>query len=137
MKGYKIWAAFAVAAFVFYSVALFDSQTSIQGDAVDVHYSAQKYIADSLREGHLPQWTPYVFSGFPFLADPRTGAWYPLHWPFFLIGITPRAIEWELTLHAFLALFGTYLLARRLTGNHMLALIAAMFYAGGGFFAAH
>ncbi len=137
MKDYKIWAAFAVAAVVFYFVPLFDSQTSIQGDAVDVHYSAQKYFADSLREGHLPHWTPYVFSGFPFLADPRTGGWYPLHWPFFLFGITPRAIEWELALHAFLALCGTYVLARRLTGNHMPALIAAMFYAGGGFFAGH
>jgi hypothetical protein len=137
MRDYKIWAAFAVAAAAFYFVALFDSQTSVQGDAVDVHYSAQKYFADSVREGHLPHWTPYVFSGFPFLADPRTGAWYPVHWPFFLLGITPRAIEWELALHAFLALCGTYLLARRLTGDHMPALIAAMFYAGGGFFAAH
>jgi hypothetical protein len=137
MGNYKVWAAFALATVVFYFTPLFDSQTSIQWDAVDVHYSAQKYFADTVREGHLPQWTPYVFSGFPFLADPQTGAWYPLHWPFFLIGITPKAIEWELALHAFLALCGTYLLARRLGGDHMVALVAAVFYAGGGFFAGH
>jgi hypothetical protein len=136
MGNYKLWAAFALATIVFYFVPLFDSQTSIQGDAVDIHYSAQKYFADSLRQGHLPHWTPYLFSGFPFLADPKTGAWYPLHWPFFVLGITPRAIEWELALHAFLALWGTYLLARRLTGDHALALLAAVFYAGGGFFTA-
>jgi hypothetical protein len=137
MGNYKIWAAFAVATVVFYFSPLFDSQTSIQWDAVDVHYSAQKYFADAVREGHLPHWTPFVFSGFPFLADPQTAAWYPLHWPFFLAGITPRAIEWELALHAFLALGGTYLLARRLTRDHRLALIAAVFYAGSGFFAGH
>jgi hypothetical protein len=133
----KIWPAFAVATIVFYFVPLFDSQTSNQWDAVDVHYSAQKYFADSVLAGNLPHWTPYVFSGFPFLADPQTGAWYPLHWPFFLLGITPKAIEWELALHAFLALWGTYLLARRLSGDHRTALLAAVFYAGGGFFAGH
>jgi hypothetical protein len=137
MGNYKVWAAFALATVVFYFTPLFDAQTSIQWDAVDVHYSAQKYFADTVREGHLPQWTPYVFSGFPFLADPQTGAWYPLHWPFFLMGITPKAIEWELALHAFLALCGTYLLARRLGGDHMVALLAAVFYAGSGFFAGH
>lgn len=137
MGNYKIWAAFALATVVFYFTPLFDAQTSIQWDAVDVHYSAQKYFADTVREGHLPHWTPYVFSGFPFLADPQTGAWYPLHWPFFLLGITPKAIEWELAVHAFLALLGTYLLARRLSGDHMFALLAAVFYAAGGFFAAH
>lgn len=134
--GKHLWAAFALATIVFYFVPLFDSQTSIQGDAVDIHYSAQKYFADSVRQGHLPQWTPYLFAGFPFLADPQTGAWYPLHWLFFVLGITPRAIEWELALHAFLALWGTYLLARRLVGDHAVSLLAAVFYAGGGFFAA-
>jgi hypothetical protein len=137
MGNYKIWAAFALATIVFYFTPLFDSQTSIQGDAVDLHYSAQKYFADTLREGHLPYWTPFLYSGFPFLADPQTAAWYPPHWPFFLAGITPKAIEWELALHAFLALGGTYLLARRMSGDSMLALLAAVFYAGGGFFAAH
>jgi hypothetical protein len=137
MGNYKLWAAFLLATVVFYFVPLFDSQTSIQGDAVDIHYSAQKYFADSVREGHLPHWTPYLFSGYPFLADPKTGAWYPLHWPFFALGITPRAIEWELALHAFLALGGMYLLARRMTNDHAGALLAAVFYAGGGFFTAN
>ncbi len=137
MGNYKIWAAFALATVVFYFTPLFETQTSIQWDAVDVHYSAQKYFADSIHEGRLPHWTPYIFSGFPFLADPQTGAWYPLHWPFFLIGITPKAIEWELALHAFLALCGTYFLARRLGGDNMFAIVAAVFYAGGGFFAGH
>ena len=137
MGNYKVWAAFALATVVFYFSPLFEAQTSIQWDAVDVHYSAQKYFADTVREGHLPHWTPFVFSGFPFLADPQTGGWYPLHWPFFLAGITPKAIEWELALHAFLALCGTYLLARRLGGDHRFALLASVFYAGGGFFAAH
>jgi hypothetical protein len=73
----------------------------------------------------------------PFLSDPATGAWYPLHWPFLLIGITPRTLVWELALHAFLALAGAYLLARRLFGEPVPAIIGAMLYAWSGFFSAH
>src|SRR5688572_7387449 len=87
--------------FLCYARPLFSPSASIQWDAVDVHYSSQNYFSESIRAGKLPYWTPYIYSGFPFLADPQVGAWYPLHWPFFLAGITPNAIEWELFLHAF------------------------------------
>lgn len=137
MSGRVIWPAFIVATLLFYWAPLFDEQATIQWDTVDVHYSAQKYFEQSVRTIGLPHWTPFVFSGFPFLADPQTAAWYPLHWPFFLIGITPRSLAWEMALHAFLALGGAYLLARRLFGNASAAVLAAVFYAWSGFFAAH
>ena len=44
----------AVATLVFHWEPLFNSQTSIQWDSVDVHYSAQKYFADHVREGEFP-----------------------------------------------------------------------------------
>lgn len=132
-----VWPAFALATLIFYWAPLFDEQATIQWDMVDVHYSAQKYFEQSLRTTGLPHWTPFEFSGMPFLADPQTAAWYPLHWPFFLIGITPRILAWEVALHAFLALAGAYLLARKLFDHVGAAVLAAVFYAGGGFFAGH
>lgn len=132
-----LWFGFALAVLVFYWTPLFDDQASIQWDTVDVHYSAQKYFEQSLRTTGLPHWTPFEFSGMPFLADPQTAAWYPLHWPFFLIGITPRALEWELALHALVALGGAFLFARKLLDHAGAAAIAATFYAFGGFFAEH
>jgi hypothetical protein len=130
-------AAFAIVVLIFYSTPLFDRAASIQWDAADVHYTAQKYLADSLHRFHLPFWTPDLFSGMPFLADPQTGAWYPLNWPFFLLGIGPRSIEWELALHCFLACLGAFLLARDLLGSTVPALFAAAFYGFSGFFAGH
>jgi hypothetical protein len=121
----------------FYAAPLFHSAASIQWDAVDVHYSSQKYFSDNLLAGKLPYWTPYVYSGMPFLADPQTGAWYPLNWPFFLAGITPRAIEWELALHALLGCFGMFLLARDILDHRTAAILAAIVYAFSGFFAGH
>ena len=132
-----IWPAFALAILLFYWTPLFDEQATIQWDTVDVHYSAQKYFEQSLRTTGLPLWTPFEFSGMPFLADPQTAAWYPLHWPFFALGITPGAIQWELALHAFLALAGAFLFARKLLHHDGAAAIAAVCYAFGGFFAAH
>lgn len=132
-----IWPALVLATVLFWAIPLFQPQATIHWDLADVSYPAQKYFADSIHAGRLPYWTPFLYSGMPFLSDPQTGAWYPLHWPFYLIGITPRILFWELALHAFLALAGAFLLARKLFGDPVAAAIAAMFYAWGGFFAAH
>ena len=130
-----IFAGLAVAVMLFYFKPLFNDRVAIQWDAVDFQYSAQKYLADSVHAGKLPFWTPYVFSGMPFLADPQVGAWYPLNFPFFAAGITPRAIEWELALHAFLAAVGGYLLARDLLGSRAAAVFSGVLFAFSGLFA--
>jgi len=132
-----IWPAFVLATILFWAIPLFQPQATIHWDLADVSYPAQKYFADSIHAGRLPYWTPFLYSGMPFLSDPQTGAWYPLHWPFYLIGITPRMLFWELALHSYLALAGAFLLARKLFEDPVAAAIAAMLYAWGGFFAAH
>ena len=133
----SVFPLLAFSVVVFYWTPLTSTRATPQWDAVDVHYTAQKYFADELHQGRVPYWTPYVFSGFPFLADPQVGAWYPLNWPFFLIGIGPKSIEAELALHCLLALFGAYLLAWRWFRAEGPATLAALCYAYGGFFAGH
>jgi hypothetical protein len=132
-----IWPALVLVTVLFWALPLFQANTTIHWDLADVTYPAQKYFADSVHAGRLPYWTPFLYSGTPFLSDPQTGAWYPLHWPFYVIGVTPRILFWELALHSFLALAGAFVLARKLFGDPVAAAIAAMFYAWGGFFAAH
>jgi membrane protein YfhO len=111
---------------------------SVQYDGLDVHYAAQRYLSDELHAGRLPFWTPFIFSGFPFLADLQVAAWYPPNWPFYLAGITPRSIGLELALHSLIACGGTYLLAKDILGaNKPAALTAAMLYGFSGWFATH
>jgi hypothetical protein len=111
---------------------------TVQFDGVDVHYSAQRYLSDELHAGRLPFWTPYVFSGFPFLADVQVGAWYPLNWPFYVAGITPRSIGGELLVSSLVACSGAYVLARRFfVRGETGAILAAMLYGLSGWFAAH
>jgi hypothetical protein len=110
---------------------------TVQYDGVDVHYASQRFFSDALRSGRLPFWTPYIFGGFPFLADVQVGAWYPLNWPFFLAGIGPSSISGELLLHSLIGCAGAYMLGVRLFAKPLPALATAMFYGLSGWFATH
>jgi len=130
-------AALVLAVLIFYWIPLTDAGTTLQWDAIDYHLSVQKYFGDEIRNGRAPFWTEYTYSGFPFLADPQVGAFYPLNWPFFLYGVTAEALKWELALHALLACLGVFLLALEWIESPPLAAMAAMMYGFSGFFAGH
>ncbi len=115
----------------------FSSGRSIQWDAAGYFFPYQHHFSESIRAGKLPVWTSGLFSGFPFLADMQVGAWYPLNWPFFLAGITPRSLFLELWLHALLAGLGAYLLVFSLFRRAGPAVFAGLTYALSGFFSAH
>ena len=125
-----------VCALLFHALPLLSTTTSPHWDAIDAHYAEQEYFSSEVRAGRLPFWTPYVFAGFPFLAEPTVGAWYVLNWPFFLAGVTPRTIEYELALHTLIASVGTYVLAVKLQGDRTAATVAALLYGMSGFFGA-
>lgn len=137
LGGRRILYAAAAALLLFFWNPIVDRRASIQWDAVDVHYPSQRYFAEEVLAGRLPQWTPYIFSGFPFLADPQVGAFYPLNWPFMLLGVTPWTIQLELAFHGALALWGAFLLFRGWTASPAAALAGALAYSLGGFFAGH
>ncbi len=130
-------AVLVLAVLIFYWIPLTDAGTTLQWDAIDYHLSIQKYFGDEIRNGRVPFWTEYAYSGFPFLADPQVGAFYPLNWPFFLYGVTAEALKWELALHALLACVGVFLLALEWIESPPLAAMAAMMFGFSGFFAGH
>ena len=127
----------ALCVLLFYWIPVTSPQASIQWDAADMHYPLQMYFSDHVRSGSLPFWTPYIFSGYPFLANPEVAAFYPPHWLFFLAGVTPRSIQWELVLHAFLACLGAWLLISRLVADRSAAVLGGFAYGLSGFFAGH
>lgn len=120
-----------------YWVPMTSSRTSLLWDAADYYQVVQNYLSQELHAGRMPFWTPYPWSGYPFLADPQVGAWYPLNWPFFLIGVSPNVLVVEHWLHALLACFGAYLLALRLVRNRQAAVLAGLCYGLSGFFVGH
>ncbi len=110
-------------------------------DLLDQHYMFQDFIHQALRTGQSPWWAPNILSGYPMVADPLSALFYPpnllMH---LMVGETHLpylAMEWQLALHFLWAAVGTYLLARALTGSRAGAVLAALTYAFGAFFAWH
>jgi hypothetical protein len=124
-------------ALICYWVQMTSSSVSILWDAADFFQPIQNYLSQELHSGRMPFWAPYPSAGFPFLADPQVGAWYPLNWPFFLAGVTPSALFAEHWVAALIACFGAYLLAFRFTRHHAASALAGLCYGLSGFFTGH
>ena len=136
------WLLLSPAILVFVTLACYwtpmtSPQTSILWDAADYYQVVQNYLSGELHAGRMPFWTPYPWGGYPFLADPQVGAWYPLNWPFFLTGVPPRALVVEHWLHALLASSGAYLLALRFLRHRQAAVLTGLCYGLSGFFVGH
>lgn len=129
--------AFAVVFFVFWSVALLDPAVSPVFDMLDFHYPHLKFVADALHHGVIPFWNPYLYSGYPLLAESQVGTFYPLNWILFIFGVTGKSMMWLMFGHSLLAAIGAYALAFRLTRDRLAAWVCGFLYAFSGWFIGH
>ena len=129
------WAAVGLlgASVLFYYPLVFLGRSLVDYDALVYFYPQRIFLARSLLSGHIPLWDPYLFLGAPFLANPQTAVLYPPSW-LFLFGPVQAVYAAQLVLHAFLAAFFTYLLARHAFGVLPLAAaVGGLAFAFGGF----
>ncbi|MCA9791403.1 MAG: hypothetical protein KC910_06395, partial [Candidatus Eremiobacteraeota bacterium] len=81
-------------------------------DLFDLNLPRRVLVADAYRHGHLPHWTPLLGNGFPLLAEGQSGPFYPVNLVYLLFSPGP-ATNLAIMATVWLALVGTYLLARR------------------------
>ena len=108
----------------------------IPHDAVDEFYPGVVFAVESLLRGELPFWNPYVFSGYPSLADPQGMTFSP---SMVLPMLLDRSIAWFTTLILIHVLFGGLGVLRlgRIYGWSIAArLLAAVIFMFGGVAAA-
>jgi hypothetical protein len=91
--------------------------------------------AQMLREGHLPLWNPYVFSGIPLIGDGQTAMFYPPNWLFFVLP-GPAALNYAILLQFSIAGLSMYAFARALGLWRLPAFLAALSYMFCGFMTA-
>jgi hypothetical protein len=87
---------------------------------------------ESIKHGDFPLWSPYQFSGHPFLANPQHGILYPLNGFFFILPFD-LAFNTIIIFHFFLGGFFTYLFLRDLKVRVTGALLSGLTFMLGGF----
>ncbi len=55
------------------------------GDLAPFLYPNYRFAAEHLRQGIIPLWNPYLYSGTPFAADIQSGLFYPINLLVFLL----------------------------------------------------
>jgi hypothetical protein len=80
-------------------------------DPLHQHYPWKVYLSRSFRQGRIPLWNPYEFSGQPFAATGQPAVFYPPNALFALID-PARAFGYVAWFHLALAGLGLFVLAR-------------------------
>jgi hypothetical protein len=103
-------------------------------DAMISSYPTVYFNAHTLRMGQLPWWNPYIYSGYPQIADPQGMLFSPLLMAWMLLRKVPGAswFAWGVLLHVLMG--GTAMLAllKRSGANAFGALLGATVFMAGG-----
>jgi hypothetical protein len=101
------------------------------GDNTQQNYPLRVLVGSMVRQGQLPFWNQYIFSGTPLLAGFNAGAFYPLVG---LFAVLPDRVAWiatEVILFSLIAV-GMYLFLRALALSTMACLLAAATFSFSG-----
>ena len=110
----------------------FGGNSVIQGcDLVQTYYQKLLYV-ESLRQGTLPLWNPFLYCGYPFLAHPYNGTFYPLNFLFLTMPVH-TAYAWIFALHVLLGGIFMFYLVRYLVRDRWAACGAALCFMFSGF----
>lgn len=125
---------------LFLPVFIVGNGALIYGD--DIHhqyYFYRQFFNEWLKEGIIPWWNPYYFSGAPFMASPIVNPWYLLNWLYVILPLS-SAYSVHLAFHVLWSMTGMYALMRR---NGLMrpfgpigAWISGLFFGLSGFFMA-
>ena len=80
-------------------------------DAFVYFYPLRSFVAETLGQGRLPLWNPYLFAGSPYLANPQTAVFYPGTWLFAVLDVS-RAYALNFLGHVWLAGVAFYAFGR-------------------------
>ncbi len=122
-KQFQFWALFIfLITLRFYPFLL--GKTLVFGDNYSLMVPGKIFTAQWLKQGMLPLWNPYIFSGLPWVADINQSVLYPTTLLFMVFPVAV-ALNFLLVSHAFIAYVGMYFLTKTWTKSHRWALLGA------------
>ncbi|MBI3813755.1 MAG: YfhO family protein [Nitrospinae bacterium] len=96
-------------------------------DTRSIFYFLRSFGFETLRQGIIPLWNPYIFSGTPFIATLQTAIFYPLNLPFLFLPVS-TAINWSIAFHLFLSEIFTYYLLKYYGIGRLGSIVAGIVY---------
>lgn len=97
---------------VFYPAIKAPSGQMLFGDDLFRSYGFfRQFFTDSIKAGIIPFWNPYLFSGYPFLANPSVGFLYPPNWLYIVLPLKYAFLSLTL-IHLLWGMMGMYFLGR-------------------------
>lgn len=109
----------------------FNSDTTYQ------YYPWRFFAEGMLKDGQLPLWIPYTFSGEPFIANIQTAVFYPLNIILFSVFPAYLGFGYGYLVHIFLAGLFMYLLARYIKLDGSSSFLSSIIFMFSAFFVAH
>src|SRR5207302_1590631 len=96
---------------IFFSRAVFSSDSFLYGDTVRVYLPLKHYWVERVRRGEFPAWYPYDGMGQPFLPMLLNGVLHPLNVLFLLLPLA-QAFKWSSLIAYFAAFCGGFFFLR-------------------------
>ncbi len=112
------WALISTLALIaFWPLVLSPTQMlySDHSDMLAMHVPMKHFLVQSFQQtGRVPYWCPSSFAGLPLVHDVQLAAFYPLHWPLYLLhpDHVGAAVSWLVVLHVMIAGWGMFCYAR-------------------------
>jgi hypothetical protein len=107
-------------------------------DAFDFAYPTMYFASHSLHHGEMPWWNPYVYAGYPQIADPQALTFSPLSTGLMALVNKPSPLFYDRIIlgHLCLAGVGMFIFARQAGRSWPAALLAGLITMIGGCLAA-
>ncbi|MDX2167739.1 MAG: YfhO family protein [Deltaproteobacteria bacterium] len=128
--------ALGAAPFVYFWRATAGEVVLAPGDAQIYSFPSRLLAVRMALDGHLPLWNPYVFGGFPLLAEMQNALLYPGTW---LLALFSPSVAVNLFTQATysVAILGTYAYARQVGSSRFGAAFGGLTFGFCGWMIAH
>ncbi len=105
------------------------------GDAAAYYVPTRVFTVDILKSGAFPGWNPYVYTGYPHIADIQTGVFYPPNIILYLLLKPAVAFNLSIAFNILLMAFFTSRFLRLVARSEYAVWIGAATYTLSGFMA--
>ncbi len=110
----------------------------IKNDAFNGYFPSKFFISESLNDGYLPLWNPYINYGLPQYSDMNSGFWSPITWLIaFTTGYNAYSFTIELLIYILLSGIGMNFMCMKLGLERKISLLAGVSYMCSGYMVGH